>query len=129
MRIIFDSLKPVYVQIAETIEDDIISGKLPEGGPAYSQLAISKELGVNPATAAKGINILVSKGVLDKQRGVSMTVAQGAVGKLLSERREKGFRELLKNLVSEALKIGLPESEVIGEIKKMYRNLEDRHYE
>ena len=124
MRIIFDSLKPVYVQIAEAIEDDIISGKLPEGGPAYSQLIIAKELSVNPATAAKGINLLVSKGVLDKQRGASMTVAHGAVDRLLSERREKGFRELLKNLVSEAVKIGLPESEVIEEIKKMYKNPE-----
>ena len=124
MRIIFDSLKPVYVQIAEAIEDDIISGKLPEGGPAYSQLIIARELSVNPATAAKGINLLVSKGVLDKQRGVSMTVAHGAVDRLLSERREKSFRELLKNLVSEAMKIGLPESEVIAEIKKMYKNPE-----
>ena len=124
MRIVFDSLKPVYVQIAEAIEDDIISGKLPEGGSAYSQLIIARELSVNPATAAKGINLLVSKGVLDKQRGASMTVAHGAAVKLISERREKGFRELLSSLVSEAVKIGLTEGEVIAEIKKMYQNPE-----
>ena len=58
MEISFDSLIPVYVQIAEAIEYDIISGKLSEGGTAYSQLIIARELGVNPATAAKGINVL-----------------------------------------------------------------------
>ena len=120
MKISFDSLKPVYIQIAEAIWDDIISGKLPEGSPAYSQLIIARELNVNPATAAKGINVLVSKGILEKQRGASMVVTHGALNRLLSERRENGFRELLSNLVSEAVKIGLSESEVIEEIKKMF---------
>lgn len=126
MKISFDSLKPVYIQIAEAIEDDIISGKLAEGGAAYSQLIIAKELSVNPATAAKGINMLVSKGILDKQRGASMTVAYGALNRLLSERREKGFRELLSNLVMEAIKINLPESEVVEEVRKLYKSLEDK---
>ena len=120
MKISFDSLKPAYMQIAEAIEDDIISRKLAEGGAAYSQLILARELNVNPATAAKGINMLVSKGILEKQRGASMTVAYGALDRLLSERREKGFRELLANLVSEARKIGLTESEVIEEVKKLF---------
>jgi DNA-binding transcriptional regulator YhcF (GntR family) len=108
------------MQIAEAIEDDIISGKLAEGSAAYSQLILARELNVNPATAAKGINMLVSKGILEKQRGASMTVAYGALDRLLSERREKGFRELLANLVSEARKIGLTESEVIEEVKRLF---------
>jgi len=124
MKISFDSLKPAYVQIAEAIEDDIISGKLTEGGAAYSQLVISREINVNPATAAKGINVLVSKGILEKQRGASMTVAHGALERLLSERREKGFREIISNLVSEASKINLSEDDVVGEIKNYYRGLE-----
>ena len=121
MKISFDSLKPAYIQIAEAIEDDIISGKLKEGGAAYSQLIISRELNVNPATAAKGINVLVSSGILEKQRGASMVVANGALGRLLKERREKGFGDLLSSLVLEAKKINLSEDEVICEIKKHYK--------
>ena len=120
MKINFDSLKPVYIQIAEAIEDDIISGTLAEGSAAYSQLIISRELSVNPATAAKGINLLVARGVLEKQRGSPMVVACGALEKLLSERRETGLGKLVSNLVSEAIKIGLPESEVIEKIKKEF---------
>lgn len=124
MKISFDSLIPVYVQIAEAIEDDIISGKLVEGGAAYSQLIIARELNVNPATAAKGINMLVSKGILEKQRGTSMAVAAGALDRLLSERRDKGFRNMIGNLVAEAAKLNLSENEVITEIQKYYKRLE-----
>ena len=132
MIISFDSLIPVYIQIAEAIEDDIISGKLAEGSAAYSQLILARELGVNPATAAKGINVLVSKGILAKQRGSSMIVAQGALSRLLDERRENGFDELVSNLVSEAKKIRLSEDEVMDKIINQYRqsrNLGGKPYE
>jgi DNA-binding transcriptional regulator YhcF (GntR family) len=124
LKISFESLIPVYVQIAEAIEADIINGKLSEGGPAYSQLIIARDLNVNPATAAKGINMLVSKGILEKQRGASMTVTAGALERLLKERRDNGFRELLDNLVSEAVKISLSEDEVIREIKNRFKDME-----
>ena len=124
MKINFDSLIPVYMQIAEAIEDDIIGGRLVEGGAAYSQLLLARELNVNPATAAKGINVLVNKGILDKQRGASMTVAGGARERLMGERRGKNFRALISNLVSEANKIMLTESDVINEVKKYYEGLE-----
>ena len=124
MKINFDSLVPVYIQIAEAIEDDIISGRLTEGEAAYSQLIIARELNVNPATAAKGINVLVSNGILDKQRGASMVVAHGALSRLLQQRREKSFNKLLSNFVTEAKKINLTEDEVLDEIRKLYRNPE-----
>jgi len=126
MKISFDSLKPVYIQIAEAIEDDIISGKLDEGSAAYSQLIIARELSVNPATAAKGISMLVSKGILEKQRGASMIVAHGALDKLLKERREKGFRELVSTLISEARKINLSEEEIMAEIRKYCQGIYDK---
>lgn len=129
MKINFDSLKPVYIQIAEAIEDDIICGLLAEGSPAYSQLIIARELNVNPATAAKGINVLVSKGILEKQRGSSMVVAIGALERLLSERRETGLNALISNLVAEAIKIGLTESEVKDKLRSYYKSMEGQQNE
>ena len=123
MIINFDSLIPVYMQIAEAIEDDIIGGILPEGGPAYSQLIIARELNVNPATAAKGINVLVAKGILDKQRGASMVVAYGAAARLIKERRENNFIELISSLIAEANKLNLTENEVLAEVRNHYAAL------
>ena len=112
------------MQISEAIEDDILSGRLAEGSPAYSQLIISRELNVNPATAAKGINVLVSKGILEKQRGTSMIVSHGAKKRLLEERRETGVNEIISSLVTEAVKIGITETELLEKVKSYYKKLD-----
>ncbi|MCL2654501.1 MAG: GntR family transcriptional regulator [Coriobacteriia bacterium] len=113
MRIDFESIKPLYLQIAEAIEDDILTGRLQEGGPAYSQLILSNELGVNPATAAKGITVLVQAGILEKKRGLSMAVATGARAKLISSKQKNSLQPLVRDLVAEARKIELSEEDVV----------------
>ncbi|MCL2627924.1 MAG: GntR family transcriptional regulator [Oscillospiraceae bacterium] len=122
MRINFDSIKPIYIQVAEAIEDDIVTGKLKEGEPVYSQLILSRELKINPATAAKGINQLVSKGVLEKQRGLSMTVKIGAADRLRHEQRDTGFRKIAESLVDTAIKTGITKETVITEISQLFES-------
>ncbi len=120
MKISFDSIVPVYKQIAQGIEDDIILGKLKEGEASYSQLIISKELGVNPATAAKGINLLVQKGILVKQRGLSMTVAIGAKNVILKEKTENDITSKAVELIDEAKKVNLSKEELLTIIDKLF---------
>jgi len=121
MKVDYDSIKPIYLQIAEAIEDDILTGQLFEGDPAYSQLTLSKELGVNPATAAKGINVLVQEGVLEKKRGQSMTVTRGAKKKLLALRKISGIQPLIQSLVTQAQKMELSEEEVLGMVHDCFQ--------
>ncbi len=116
----FNSLKPIYLQIAEGIEDDIVQGILREGESSYSQLTISKELNVNPATAAKGINVLVQKGILEKQRGLSMVVAAGARERLWTEKRQNHIYILSAELVRESRKIGMSRESVMNLLNKIY---------
>jgi len=124
LRIDFSNIKPIYIQIAEAIEDEIISGNLREGEPVYSQLVLARELNINPATAAKGINQLVRKGILIKQRGQSMTVANKAKERLLHEKRELSFAKAAKDLVNQAIKIGVPQEQVIEIIRNLFTNRE-----
>jgi DNA-binding transcriptional regulator YhcF (GntR family) len=126
LRINFDSIKPIYVQVAEAIEDDIITGKLQENEPVYSQLVLSRELKINPATAAKGINLLVQKGILEKQRGLSMIVASGAKESIISEKLAKEFVETTMFLVEQAIKIGLSREQVLTKIQDAFANYEGR---
>ena len=120
MRISYDNIKPVYLQIAEAIEDDILSGALAEGDQAYSQLVLARLLGVNPATAAKGINVLVGKGILAKRHGYAMAVAEGAAERLRGERLRNGFHALAGELVAEAAKLGLTQEDVVEAIRRNY---------
>ncbi len=54
----FDTDKSIYLQIAESIEDDILQEMIEEETqvPSTNQLAVMYR--INPATAAKGINML-----------------------------------------------------------------------
>ncbi|MEE1327100.1 MAG: hypothetical protein UHS47_00975 [Oscillospiraceae bacterium] len=45
----------------------------------YNTNEQAKYYAISPATAAKGVNILVDKGILYKKRGIGMFVATGAV--------------------------------------------------
>lgn len=127
MKLNFDSMKPVYQQIAQAIEDDILSGKLKEGENCYSQLVIAKELKVNPATAAKGIQVLVQKGILEKQRGQSMIVTEGAVRVLFTEKKETAMVKLIEQLVEEAIKINLGEKELMQRIQACFKERKEKN--
>ena len=67
--------KPLFLQIAENVEDAILDGALPEDSRAPSTNELAAFHRINPATAAKGVNMLVDKGVLVKRRGIGMFVA------------------------------------------------------
>lgn len=79
MKLRLESEKPIYIQLCEWLSDMIISGTIPEGEQIPSTTEISVEYKVNPATALKGINMLVDKGVIFKKRGLGMFVSSGAV--------------------------------------------------
>ena len=69
--------RALFLQIAEGVEDSIIDGSLSEESQAPSTNELAAFFRINPATAAKGVNMLVDKGVLYKRRGIGMFVAAG----------------------------------------------------
>lgn len=117
MKIDFNQITPIYIQIADAIENDILDGILKEGDKCYSQLVIAKELNINPATAAKGIRLLVERGVLDKVRGQAMTVKEGAMAEIRNRKVEETLGEILHTLIKEALRLGIGEEELISKVR------------
>lgn len=118
-------LKPIYIQIAEGIEDDILKGILAEDTECYSQYQISRNFSVNPATAAKGINLLVQEGILYKVRGLGMHVSKGAKVMIQKKRRNQFFTETVKQLLFDAKKLDITNDE----IKKMIDELSQTEVE
>lgn len=109
---------PIFQQIAQIIEAQILDGSLPESAqvPSTNELALFHR--INPATAAKGINLLVDQGILYKQRGVGMFVSPGARNKLLQSRKEHFTTKYVRPLVSEAQTLELSYQEVASLIKQ-----------
>ena len=99
--------RALFLQIAESVEDSIIDESLPEEAQAPSTNELAAFYRINPATAAKGVNMLVDKGVLYKRRGIGMFVAPGARQLLLEERRTLFADRFVEPLLAEARKLGL----------------------
>lgn len=118
MKLDFSNEKPIYLQIAESIEDDIIRGVIEEETqiPSTNQMAVIYK--INPATAGKGINLLVDRGILYKRRGLGMFVAGGARKKILEERKSSFYSNYIVTLLDEARNLGIGIEELIDMIRK-----------
>ncbi|WAP52705.1 GntR family transcriptional regulator [Arthrobacter sp. ATA002] len=104
---VFDDTRPIFVQIAERIEGDILAGVLPEETQVPSTNEFAAFYRINPATAAKGVNLLVDEGLLYKRRGIGMFVAPGARAVVLTKRREQFYRQYVQPVADEARKLGI----------------------
>ena len=118
MNIDFNSERSIFMQIADSIEDAILLGAYPEETQIPSTTDISIRYKINPATALKGINILVDEGIIYKKRGLGMFVAEGAVTKLKAKRKEMFYKDYLSGLIDEAKRLGITKEELISMIER-----------
>ena len=114
----FDDTRPIFLQIAERIEGDVLDGVLQEEGQVPSTNEIASFYRINPATAAKGVNLLVDEGLLYKRRGIGMFVAPGARGIVLAKRREQFYRQYVQPVADEARKLGIGAEELTELIRR-----------
>jgi DNA-binding transcriptional regulator YhcF (GntR family) len=107
MGSLMDDTRPIFMQIAERIENDIIEETLLEESqvPSTNQFAVFYQ--INPATAAKGVNLLVDQGILYKKRGIGMFVASGARAILMEKRKEQFYEQYVVTMIREAEKLGI----------------------
>ncbi len=110
--------KPIFVQIAEQIENDIIEGVYPPETQVPSTNEFAAFYRINPATAGKGVNRLVDDGILYKKRGIGMFVSDGARERLVAKRREAFSDEYLRPLLAEAAKLGIDPDQISQMIQK-----------
>ena len=104
--------RPIFQQIAEQLEEAILSGAYPEESQVPSITEYSVQYRINPATALKGINLLVDAGLLYKKRGVGMFVSPGAREQLRRQRRERFYQDYIQRMVREARNLGLTDGEL-----------------
>lgn len=114
----FDDSTPIYLQIAEQIRTAILDGTLQEGDQVMSTTQYATTYRINPATAAKGLNILVDEHLIEKRRGLGMFVSEGAKEQLLGERRAAFFDDVLAPVIAEARSLGFTKQQIITHIEE-----------
>ena len=105
--------KSIYIQISEMIENDILRDILLEEEKVPSTNDLAKMYTINPATAAKGVNILVDTGVLYKKRGIGMFVSEGAKEMIMKRRKAEFYDNYVKAIVEEAISLGITKADLI----------------
>lgn len=117
----FSNDRPIFLQLSEYIEADILSGVFAEESPLPSTTELSVELKLNPATTLKGVNILVDQGLVEKKRGIGMFVVKGAREIILKKQRNAFNEEYLLPLISIAKNLGIERDDLIKSIMELYK--------
>ena len=125
---VLDEGTPLFLQIAGQLSADIVDGTLAEGVRVPSTNEFAAFYRINPATAAKGINLLVDSGVLEKRRGIGMFVVSGARQRLIELRRKEFAEQFVEPMVAEARRLGIGTEELIELIgRRSDQSPTDRH--
>jgi DNA-binding transcriptional regulator YhcF (GntR family) len=117
MQLDLENERPIYIQLAETVEDNILKGIYAEESQIPSTTEVAVTLTVNPATVNRGVNLLVDEGIIYKKRGVGMFVSLGARQKILSKRRQAFFQDFILPLLEEARNLGFSHEDVAEMLK------------
>lgn len=118
MNEILTQEKSIYIQIKEMIESDILRDILLEEERVPSTNELAKLYAINPATAAKGVNLLVDEGILYKKRGIGMFVAEGAKEQIMKKKKEHFYDDYIRSLLAEARNLGITKQELITMIEE-----------
>ena len=118
MNLDFSSEIPIYIQIAQSIKDGILNGVFKEDEAIPSTTEISVRFKINPATVAKGFNLLVEDGIIYKKRGVGMFVSSGSKEVLIQKRKDSFYSNYVVSLIEEAKKLNISIDDIVEMIKK-----------
>jgi GntR family transcriptional regulator len=126
MQLDLQSDRSIYLQISAQVEDSILQNALEEEEQAPSTNQLATLYRVNPATAAKGIKVLVDEGILYKRRGIGMFVAAGARSRIREKRRQQFFDSYIRPLLAEASHLGISAGEICDLISRQQKEEETK---
>ncbi len=117
-----ESQQPLYLQIAQQIEEGIFTKAIEEETQIPSTNEFSFRYKINPATVLKGMNILVDNKIIYKKRGIGMFVCEGAYEKIKAKRQDLFYSEYVEKMIMEAKKLNLDRQQIIEMIDRRYKD-------
>lgn len=120
MQLDLNNEKPIFIQFAEDLEDNILKGIFEEETQIPSTTEVAVTYRINPATANRGVNLLVDEGIIYKKRGIGMFVAAGARDKIINKRKSTFYENYILPLIKESKNLDLQKNEIMNMIEKGY---------
>ena len=122
----FNDQSALYLQVARMLEDGILRGIYPAEEQVPSTNELARVYKINPATAAKGINLLVDEGILYKRRGIGMFVAPGAAQAIAARRKAVFYNDYVIALAKEAASLGIDADELAQMVRRAAAEKEEQ---
>ncbi|MDR1292653.1 MAG: GntR family transcriptional regulator [Clostridiales Family XIII bacterium] len=116
MKSTLDNDRPIFQQIKEMIEEDILSGLLKPDEQIPSNSRLVSYYGINPVTVHKGVTLLADEGLIYKKRGLGMFVAPDAPDILRKSHGAAFQSEYAAPLVRQARALGMSDADIHAHI-------------
>ena len=123
----FNSLSPIYLQIAQYIHDLILNEVWEDGQRIPSVRDMAMELEVNPNTVIRTYSLLQEEGTLENQRGIGYFTAKDARTLVLKQRRERFLKRELPALLATMDTLGLTLEDLEHYVSNQKNQEEDNH--
>ena len=123
MYVDLNSTTPIYIQIAEWLQHEIVADRLQTDDKVYSQYQLAELFNINPATAGKGLTILLEEQLLYKKRGLGMFVSSDSKERIVTKRRNETLTKMAQNLVIEAKRLLVSDEELLELIRRTQEGL------
>ena len=113
----FKQDKAIYLQMAERLCNDILTGRYPAGSriPSVRELAVM--LQVNTNTVVRTYDVLLQKDIIRTQRGLGYFVTDDARDRILSVRKKRFLEETLPEVARQARLLGISADEILEHLK------------
>lgn len=108
----FHNNRSIFIQIADSIAEKIVSGVFPPGEKMPSVRELAADLGVNPNTVMRTYGELQSLQIIDNKRGIGYFVNAGARNHILDRKKKEFFEQVLPELLRQARLLGIDSTEL-----------------
>ncbi len=109
----FNSNKSIYLQICDTICEQILTGTLEPDGRIPSVREYGADIGVNPNTVMRSYEKLTAEGIIYNKRGIGYFISPDAREIVLKEQRKEFIENELPILVKRAGLLGIDLKDVL----------------
>ena len=103
----FNSQKPIYLQIGDSICERILSGEYAEEDRIASVREFGADIGVNPNTVMRTYEKLTADGIIYNRRGIGYFISKGAREAVLKKEREQFLSEEMPRILHRMNLLGL----------------------
>lgn len=116
----FKENKPIYLQIADRIMDEILQHVYEEEGRILSVREYAGVVEVNANTVVRTYDYLQNQGIIYNKRGLGYFVSPGAAQKIVALRKETFLQQVLPGVFKEMYLLHIP-METLAEMFEAYQ--------